>query len=407
MNRKQLVILLVLVVVLGGAGLLLKQRQHASWTNTNATIGKKVVGDFPVNDVAEITIKHDTNVVTLTKKKDDVWRVRERNDYPANYSEISDFLLKIKDLKIVQAEQVGASQLPRLNLAGTTGTNGATVVEFANSEGKPLRELWLGKKHLRKSNQPSPYGGMDEEGWPDGRYVKVGAGAGNVILVSDALANVEPKPEQWISKDFVKIEKPRAISMTFPVETNSWKMTRESESAEWKLVDAKPAEQLDPSKTSSLNSALSSPSISDVLAEPNQEALGLAKPTTIVLETFDNLHYTIKVGTKTNDAYPLMVSVSAAPPKERAPGKDEKPEDKAKLDKEFQDKQKTFNEKLTQEKALENWVYLVSSWTLDSILKERGQFLAEKKDESKAGETHSESGINQPDDAPVIVPELN
>jgi hypothetical protein len=400
MNRKQLVILLGLVVVLGGAGLLLNKRQKTSWTDSNTTVGTKVLGDFPVNDVAEITIKHDTNTLTLAKKKDDVWRVRERKDYPANYSEISDFLMKARDLKVVQSEQVGPSQLPRLELAQTQGTNGATAVEFKNAEGKPIRELWLGKKHLRKSNQPSPYGGMNDEGWPDGRYVKVAA-AGTVLLISEPFANIEPKPEQWISKDFFKVEKPRLVQVDFPAETNSWTLSRETETGEWKLADAKPGEQLDSSKASSLNSALSSPTINDVVAEPNLETLGLGKPVLVKLETFDNFQYTLKVGTKTNDTYPVMVSVSASLPKERAPGKDEKPEDKAKLDKEFQDRQKVLTDKLAQEKSLENWVYLVSSWSLDSVLKNRSQLMVEKKDEAK-----TDAAPAEPSEAEDLVPEI-
>lgn len=400
MNRKQLVILLGLVVVLGGAGLLLNKRQKTSWTNSNTTVGTKVLGDFPVNDVAEITIRHDTNTLTLAKKKEDVWRVRERKDYPASYSEISEFLMKARDLKVVQSEQVGSSQLPRLELAQVPGTNGATAVEFKNGEGKPIRELWLGKKHVRKSNQPSPYGGPDDEGWPDGRYVKV-AGAGSVLLVSEPFANIEPKPEQWISKDFFKVEKPRLVQVDFPAETNSWRLSRETETGEWKLTDAKPGEQLDSSKASSLNSALSSPTINDVVVEPNQEALGLAKPVLVKLETFENFQYTLKIGTKTNDTYPVMVSVSATLPKERTPGKDEKPGDKAKLDKEFQDRQKVLNDKLAQEKSLENWVYLVSSWSLDSVLKNRSQLMVEKKDEAKPGAAPAEP--SEPED---LVPEI-
>jgi hypothetical protein len=400
MNRKQLVILLGLVVVLGGAGLLLNKRQKTSWTNSNTTVGTKVLGDFPVNDVAEITIRHDTNTLTLAKKKEDVWRVRERKDYPASYSEISEFLMKARDLKVVQSEQVGSSQLPRLELAQTQGTNGATAVELKNGEGKPIRELWLGKKHVRKSNQPSPYGGMDDEGWPDGRYVKV-AGAGTVLLVSEPFANIEPKPEQWISKDFFKVEKPRLVQVDFPAETNSWKLSRETETGEWKLADAKPGEQLDSSKAGSLNSALSSPTINDVVVEPNQEALGLAKPVLVKLETFENFQYTLKVGTKTNDTYPVMVSVSASLPKERTPGKDEKPEDKAKLDKEFQDRQKVLTDKLAQEKSLANWVYLVSSWSLDTVLKNRTQLMVGKKDEAK-----TEAAPAEPSEPEDLVPEI-
>ena len=113
MNRKQLAILLVLVIVLGGAGLVLRKKQSASWTGGDPSIGKKPLSDLAVNDVAHLAIKQGVSEVNLVKK-DDLWRVRERNDYPANYSEISDFLLKVRDLKIVQSEKAGASGMARL-----------------------------------------------------------------------------------------------------------------------------------------------------------------------------------------------------------------------------------------------------------------------------------------------------
>jgi len=73
-------------------------------------------------------------------------------------------------------------------------------------------------------------------------------------------------------------------------------------------------------------------------------------------------------------------------PKERTPGKDEKPEEKEKLDKEFKEQQAKLAEKLKQEKNFEKWTYLVSTWTLEPLLKDRSQLLVEKKPEPKPGE---------------------
>src|SRR5437879_3819333 len=264
MNRKQLVILLVLVALLGGAGLLLVKNQNASWKETNPAIGKKVLGDFPVNDVTHIVLKHGTNELNLAKT--DVWRVRERNNYPANYSEISDFLLKVRDLKIVQSEKVGPSQLQRLWLSPGPGTNSALQVDFKDQKEKTLRTVLLGKKHMRKQDRPSPMGemgDMGDEGWPDGRYVKTGD-SDNVTLISESFANIEPKPDQWLNKDFFKIEKVRSVAVAFPNATNSWKLTRETETGDWKLADAKPGEELDKTKSSSVANPLSSPSFTDV-----------------------------------------------------------------------------------------------------------------------------------------------
>ena len=137
------------------------------------------------------------------------------------------------------------------------------------------------------------------------------------------------------------------------------------------------------------------------------------KPIVATVDTFDNFNYTLKVGQKTNDNYPLAMSVSAQLPKERTPGKDEKPEDKTKLDKEFKEKQKKLEEKLAQEKTFENWVYLVSSWTVDPLLKERSQLMVEKKEEPKKeekGAAAEPSGASEPkkDETtlPVPAPEL-
>src|SRR5262249_25159796 len=141
MNRKQLAILFVLVVVVGGAGLMTWKNQQAAQSSGNSGVGKKLFPDFPVNDVAHITIRQGTNEVRLAKK-DDVWRVAERQDYPANFSGISDLLLKLRDLKAGQMEQVGPSQLPRLNLAPDgKGTNAPLVVEFKGASDKLISTL--------------------------------------------------------------------------------------------------------------------------------------------------------------------------------------------------------------------------------------------------------------------------
>src|SRR5436190_427586 len=84
MNRKQLIILLTLAAIVGGAGVVVYQKQNASRQSGNSGIGQKLLGDFPVNDVTHLAIRRGANEVNLIRK-DDQWRVRERSDYPANF----------------------------------------------------------------------------------------------------------------------------------------------------------------------------------------------------------------------------------------------------------------------------------------------------------------------------------
>jgi hypothetical protein len=390
MNRNQFSLLLFLVVVLGIAGLVVYNKQNDVAKSGDPDIGKKLLPNLAVNDIAHISVTQGTNQLNLAKK-DGTWRVRERNDYPANYSEISDFLIKVADLKVVQSERVGPSQLSRLELVPGQGTNAALELAFKDQNDKPLQSLLLGKKHVQKSKTPSPYGDMGDNGWPDGRYVKAVANSDTVAVISDPLSNVEPKPDQWLNKDFFKVEKVQSVAVAFPEATNSWKLGRESETGEWKLADAKPDEKLDSSKTASVSNPLSSPSFTDIDTTSKPEQLGLDKATVVTLDTFDHFTYTLKVGQKTNDNYPLLLTVAAQLPKERSAGKDEKAEDKDKLDKQFKEQQKKLEDKLAQEQAFQNWTYLVSSWTLDPLLKNRVQLLVEKKEEPKKDEKSAAS----------------
>jgi len=402
MNRKQFAFLFVLLIVLGGAGWYVQQSRNRTANSGDAGTGQKLLGDvFPVNDVARISIKEGTNEANLAKQ-DDIWRVRERYNYPANFSTISETLLKLQDLKIVQTEQVGASQLPRLQLAPAgQGTNSGVLVDLLGKDGKSIKTFTLGKKHLRKpsAGQPSPFG---DEGFPDGRYVLLAGNSQNALLIADPLASLEPKPEQWLNKEFFKVERPKAIAVTFPAATNSWKLQRDSETGDWKLAGAKADEKLDDARVSGVSSPFASPSFNDVLATNTKPAdVGLDSPTVVTVDTFDDLTYTVKVGAKSGNDYPLTLTVTANFPKERIPAKDEKPEDKVKADKAWADRQKQLDETFKRAKQFEGWTYLVPAWTVDPILKDRKDLLAEKKEEPKTAENSSDK-TNAAPDKPVI-----
>ena len=385
MNRNQFVILLVLVAILGAAGLVIHQRGQQSWHSAGQAIGQKWLPNFPVNDIAQIVVKSGTNQLNLARR-DNIWCVAERSNYPANFPQISEFLLKLADFKIAQVEEIGLSQLGHFELlpAGA-GANTGTAVEFKDASGKTRNVVLLGKKHLHKPAANSRFGGMGDEGWADGRYVKADD-AKTVALISDALDSVQPKPDSWLNKDFFSIEKPRSMAVQFPEATNSWKLSRVSETNEWQLADAKAGEKLDDAKTSGVTSPFSSPSFNDVLSgDTKPETAGLTNVTTVTVETFDGFIYTIKLGQKRGEDFPLSLTINANLPANRLAAKDEKPEDKSSRDQEFAAQHKKLASKLASETRLANWIYFVPGYTVESLLKPRGELLADtKKDEKPA-----------------------
>src|SRR5581483_11035127 len=105
-------------------------------------------------------------------------------------------------------------------------------------------------------------------------------------------------------------ERPKAVAVAFPAATNSWKILRDTESGEWKLAEARPEEKLDSNKVSGVSSPFSSPSFNDVVSQSAKpEDHGLDKPTVVTVDTFDDLTYTLKVGKKSGEDYPVKMAV--------------------------------------------------------------------------------------------------
>jgi Domain of unknown function (DUF4340) len=377
MKSKQLLILIAAALALGGGGLLVLKHRRSDYSSSTTDMGGKLLGAFEVNAVAGLRVSQGSNALNVVKAGDN-WVVKERGDYPANFGEVAELVRKLAELKVAQPQRVGPSRLPLLELTKET----ATTVELLGGDGKTLKTLLLGKKHIRGGvEESSPMGGG---GFPDGRYVMVGTDIGSVAVVSDPLTSANPKPDEWIAKDFIKVEQPVFVQVTYAEPTNNFTLTRTNEFADWTLADAKPGEELDKNKASAFSSILSGTSFNDVLVNSDAKALGLDQPTEAVIRTATGFTYKLHIGKPTaDDSYPVQVGVDAALVKERLPGKDEKPEDKTKLDKDFADKLAKQQEKLKTEQSYAKWTFTASKWSFDTLLKKRGELLAEKKVEEK------------------------
>ncbi|MGH8092555.1 MAG: DUF4340 domain-containing protein [Chthoniobacterales bacterium] len=375
MKRSQLAILVLLVLVLGGAALVLVMRSTTSWQSSAGHLPAKVV-NLSINDVVRITFTQPAGQVNLVKKGDK-WVVAERANYPANFEMISAFIRKVWELKPVQEQQVGPSQLGRLDLLEPgQGSNSGTLVDFKAADGKRLAAVLLGKKYLRESDQSFAQG----RSFPAGRYVMPEDGSHQVSLVTDPFAQADDKAERWLDHGFIKIEKPISIACAGQSPAVSWTLERGPESTEWKWVDARPGEQLDEIKAKQIASAVGSlSSFVDVLApDAKPETTGLDNPVTFTIMTEDGFTYVLGVGKKIGEQYPVTIAVSANIPAARTPAKDEKAEEKTKLDKDFQTKREALEKKLRTEKGFEGRPFLISKFSIEQLEKSRTDLLAPK-----------------------------
>ncbi len=379
-NRKQFLILVIALVVLGGAGLALFWQDIAAYRASGAKIGAKLLPGFKIADVAQIRLKDAKGQVTLVKK-DDRWVVHERGEYTANFQDIGDFMVKLVELKVTQSESVGAALLPRLDLAAPDKGEGAgTLLEFKDNTGKMLASLIVGKKVLKKDPlNPLP---AAKDGVPAGRYMLQSGAQDTVVVVSDPLNAAEAKPGRWLAKDFFKADRIKTLAVGPEGATPQWKLTRDVEWGQWKFASG--GGKLDASAAVGAVNALGSPTFTDVAIAVKPE--DIEKPMVLTAETFDNLTYTLKLAKKkAGDDYYLNFAVAGEPPKQRTPEKGEKPEDKERRDKEFAASLKKLEERVASEKALAKWTYVIGRSAVEPLLKDRAQMVREKKRDDARG----------------------
>lgn len=391
MKGKQLLFLIVALLVLGGAGLYLRRQDTAKLAESKLGMGGKVLGKFDLTSVAGVRIQSGTNQLNLAREGE-TWVVRERGGYPAGNQPLADLFSKLDELKVTRPLELGPSRLAALDLVEPDKGAGVQL-DLLGADGKKLKSLLLGKSHKSGGGDDnSPMGGG---GFPNGRYVMVDGDIKSVALVSEPLTSVDTRAEDWVSKDFFKVELPKRVEIVRAEATNSFTLSRTNEFAEWTLEGAKPEEKLDPAKVSLFGSILSAPTFTDVIVNPDLAALGLDKPVVARISTTAGFTYELKLGkAMENEEYAVQLAVTGDFPKERKAPEGEKPEDKDKADKEFKDKLAKNEDKLKKEQAYAKWTFKVSKWTLDALLKNRGDLMAGAKPEGAApGEAPGAGGL--------------
>jgi hypothetical protein len=382
MNRKQfLVIIAVLaVLVVAAAAVLLSDR--SGWKTTETRAGQKVIPGLKISEVAEIAIRNASGELHLVKGTGG-WSVRERADFPADTDRIGELLIKLAELKIVQDEILPENQRARLQLVepkDQATQDSGTLLELKDAKGASLDRLLLGKKVLRNTEVASPARGEDAAA---GRYLVAGKDAGRMLAVSEPFTQVEPRADAWLVKDLIRIDQVKSLAATGRDGKPRWTVTRDSESADWKFAGSK--EKPDLQKATDLASSVSWMNLVDVVADPANAGTGLDRAVVIRVQTFDGPAYTLRIGNEAGGNYYVGVAAAGEPQKRRVPAKNEKAEDKAKNDKEFEERRKKLVEKLEREKKLERWTYRVAKAGIEPLLRDRAQLLPEKKKDAKKG----------------------
>ena len=346
---KKLLILVIAAAALLGAAYLLKGRSQ----KTPNLVGRKILAPFNVADVARVEIGGAKSLALAAGEKG--WTVDALHGYPADAAKIRDALLKLKDLKAGQPASGISNAAP-------------TVVVLKDAGGKELAKLTMGEQH-----RSAPRGEMAQfggGGYPDGRYVALD---GSTVVVNDALNEFDGDPKKWVNTKIGEITASDVTSVTYAKGKETVKLTRAN--GTWSLEGLGPKEELDSSKTYSLDSALSYLNFSDVVDPKKPETeLGFATGAVYTATLKNGITYTAKVGNKIGSDSAFKVSAAFKPVGTNAT-------ENAACEKTVKD----FNDNVGK------WTYTISSYSAESMSKTRKDLVKAKeepkKEEAKPAET--------------------
>ena len=370
MKRQQVYLLLGVALVLAIAGTIFQMVRSAGWKGQSANL--EPFAQLPVNTIDKLVIKSSKSSITL-QKVGEIWTVAERNGYPADFSKIRDLIRSLWEFKVVRQLEVGPSQFARLHIQPPGQGDGSGVqLDLIAASDKPVKTLIFGKSFGGAASTDE-----QEEGPEDsGRFVYDPADKDKVYLGKESFYTVDPSPQNWIDKDFIKSETIKEVTRNSSTAGEGWKVSRKDEKASWDLADAKPGEALDPQAIASLGNF--SPNFSDVKpADAPDSETGLKQPVTVNLAGFDGFKYTVEIGGPgPEQTHFLRFKVSADLPSTRTAEPNESPDDKKKKDDEFSKQQDALKTRLAAEEKLQKWIFEVEDDSVETFLKPRQGILA-------------------------------
>lgn len=371
MNARVTIILVALLVILGGGALVYQRFDRAGAPSNAAVLGQPVLKDFKASDVATIAIADAKSTLTL-ERKDGRWTIKERADFPAGFDKVRDFVIKMLELKVGQSEPIGEADRTRLQLNEPPKDGAGTVVEFRGADGKALGKLIVGKKYFKSTPEDA------EKARGDGRFVLVPSSPANAVIVGDALAQASTRSADWVSTAGIAPEKVKSLELRNP-DGSSWRVSRTGDHNGWKLDGIGTGEKLDFTKPNSASYQLGRLELTDVAPpDTKPEDVGLDKPVLVNFTTLDGLEYRIRLGNESGQSRYAKIEAGGTPLKARIPEPGESAEDKARRDKDFEERAKKIAERFESEKALANYIVLVPKSKLEDVLKKRSELLEPK-----------------------------
>ncbi|MCY4133140.1 MAG: DUF4340 domain-containing protein [Nitrospira sp.] len=332
-----------------------------------------------INDVTELSVDTQSGTITL-HRREDIWRVKEKYDYPADLATVRETLIGLAELTTLEPKTRKPELYEKLGLQDVEAEGSlSTGVTLKDAGGKTLAEVILGNNRPAKGKSGHKEIFIRKPGDPQ-------------TWLAEGGLTVEKNPGQWLNKELVQIEtkRVRRLTVTHPDRTRLVVKKAKPADLDYQVADLPEGLEIESQFTvNNIVSTVTSLSLDDVKPQ-NEVPLDAQPVVTAVFQTFDGLEGTVQLLRQDDKDY---VTVSAAfnaeliwksePEKEPAPEGESEPQGGEQAEQEARDKKdaakpeqpkiKPQAEVKAEIEALNKrvgaWVYVIPKFRADTLLK--------------------------------------
>ena len=371
MKLKTISTLAVIAAVLIIVAVFMAEQQKPGAPPTNQPVFPEL--KTVINDVTELSVATQSGTITL-HRQEDIWRVKEKYNYPADLGTVRETLIGLAELTILEPKTRKPELYEKLGLQDVDA-------EGSLSTGITLKDATDNTVAAAVIGNDRPVQG--KSGYKELFLRKVGDPQ---TWLAQGRLTVEKNPDKWLDKELTQIEtkRVRRLIVTHPDKTRLVVEKARPADLNYQVADLPEGLEIESQFTvNNIVSTVTSLSLEDV--NPQNEVPFDDQPVvTAVFETFDGLQGTVQLLLKDEKNY-VKISATLNPDLIWKPESENKsaPQAGEQSDADTQDKQADTNPEQPNikseaevkaeiealNKRVADWVYSIPKFRADTLLK--------------------------------------
>lgn len=251
MKYKKIVALASVCAVLG-LGVYFSENRQSSSVSSNGGDGNPGINDPAKITGIKTTAKDSAASLIL---KDGIWRVAEKQEFPADFNMVSDIVRQFQEMKIERSFEADDETLKRIGLVAGAGSSDTapSTVSFFDSENRPLAEYVIGS---------SRKGG--------GQYF-MKKDSKTVYLSLRELSGLGRMPKDMMNRQIINADKAELIKISCEKgDQKIYSLEKQKDSDQFILNEKEEGRDVDSSKITGLKGFISPFIIDDIAVEKIQ-----------------------------------------------------------------------------------------------------------------------------------------